>query len=971
MRFLTIFFLVSAGFATSGQQASWIKNSETGLYDETNGKRMVRHPNGSVYILGQMYGTNTFDGVTISTPPGFVFDDAFLARYALDGTLIWVKRLLDPTANLTGNRVIDIKVDSQGDLIIVGFSFNPSSFLGAPPRVGAYIAKIDPDANLKWINYEAEVNLRDADVSRRGSRIVIDQSDNVYWFCDQNFENGWNNYEGGLALIKYMPDGTKVWNKLVTRNSTYDHPLMSSITLDKAGNFVVSGVFFNRLHIGPYQFSDNSTNTNNRVQFFIASFTSDVVCRWAMQSNYGYSPSTASCHTIDSDGNIYLATKLGDYAQLGVGASSFVNPGLSNGYLFRISPGGNIQWANPLYSVNTFDLAYGADGNIYMTGLYYSEMQYQTYRKATPISQSVVMKINRGGSFLGAFTSETLEDPSTPYGSDSYGYQSVVDANGDIYTMGAFREGLTFNCLPATTSNYSFYLVKFEKPVVPPLAITGPNNSYCDAASLTLSATVIPGAVYTWFIPDGATSALPPTGSQVNLNITSAANQRAVMVSVSDGCVQYFSDPYTLQISSKPGGPQFVTAKSVVCPGTTETYSIHEVANADQIEWTMPSEISATPNGQPSSMSLHFSESFLQGNITVTAKNQCGQSSSGIYISTYPTPGKPVLTGQEIICSDVTELYKNVSPVNGAVSYQWEVPPFITQRPGYPDNGNNLYALVFPQFELGEIRVRAIGQCDAGELSDPIMISRKPKPGGATQLVGPDQICATSNNVEYKVSPIPNATQYVWNVSGPFNRQGEIKSETNILELKATGKGAGSVTIYAMNECGEKGGSVQLDILSFEPLPIPKLEKSLCDSEITVTLADTVQWFRNGISLPGIYQKRLTVHEAGTYTVRVGNFCGEQESKPLDMLPVIESKVSIPNVVTPNGDGKNDFFELDISLESSTLQITNRWGMEVYNEQHYLNQWNAQDISPGTYFYILTNKCLSKPYRGWIHVMKE
>lgn len=971
MRFFTILLLVSAGLTASAQQASWIKNSKSGLYDDTDGKRIARHPNGSIYVLGQMYGTNTFDGVAVSTPPDFVFDDAFLARYALDGSLIWVKRLLDPTTDFTGNRVIDLKVDSQGDLILVGFSFTPASFLGATPGVGPFIAKIDVDANLKWINYEPEVNMRDADVSRRGSRIVIDNSDNIFWFCDQNFENGWDNYVGGLALIKYEPDGTKVWNKLLTRNSTYEHPLMSSITLDHAGNFVVSGVFFNRLYIGPYQFYDYSINTVNRVQFFIASFTSDAVCRWAMQSNYGYSPSTASSHTIDSDGNIYLATNLGDYAQIGAGSASFVNPGLSKGYLFRISPGGNIQWANPLYNVNTYDMTYGADGNIYLTGIYYSQMQYQSYQKATPISQSLVLKINRGGSFLGAFTSEMLEDPSTPYGSNSYGHQSVADANGDIYTMGSFREGLTFNCLPATTGNYSFYLVKFEKPVAPPLAITGPNDSYCDAASLTLSATVIPGADYTWFIPEGATSASPPTGTHVNLNITSAANERAVMVSVSNGCAQYFSEPYTFQISTKPASPQFVIAESLVCAGTSETYSILEVANADQIEWTTPSGISATSNGQPSSMVMHFSESFLQGNILVRAKNQCGESSSGYHISTHPTPGKPMLTGQEIICSDVTEIQKYVPPIEGAVSYQWELPAFITVRPGYPENINNLFGQVFPQFESGEIRVRAIGQCDAGELSDPIMISRKPKAGGATELTGPEQICAVNNNVQYQVSAIPYATQYVWNVTGPFNLQGEIRSEINSLELKATSKGTGSVRVYALNECGEEGSSVHIDILSFEPLPIPKLEKGLCDSEITVTLADSVQWFRNGIHLPGLYQKRLTVNEAGTYTVRVGNFCGEGESEPIEVVPVIESKVSIPNVITPNGDGKNDFFELDRSLESSSLRITNRWGMEVYNAQHYLNQWNAQDISPGTYFYILTNECLSKPYRGWIQVLKE
>jgi gliding motility-associated-like protein len=970
MRSLFYLVLVLAAFSASAQQASWIKNSQSGLYDHTEGKRFVKHPNGSLYVIGQFYGPNTFDGQEINTPPITLFDDAFLARYALDGTLIWIKRLLDPHAEYTTNRVIDIQIDSHGDLIIVGFSFNASSFLGAPPHFGAYIAKIDAEANLKWINYEADVNMRDADASRRGKRIVVDESDNIYWFCDQNFENGWENYEGGLALIKYQPDGTKVWNKLLTQNSTYHHPLMSSITRDKLGNFVVSGVFFEHLKIGPYEFRDYSINTVNRVQLFIASFNADGICQWAKQSNYGYSPSTARAHTIDEEGNIYFAAHLGDFAQLGVGGSGFVNPGVSSAYVFRISPSGNFQWAYPIRSFNSYDMAYGDDQNIYITGVYFSEAQYQSYRKSTPISESMVLKINRGGSFLGAFASDMLDDTSTPWGSNSYGYQSVADANGDLYVMGSFREGLIFDCLQATTADYSFYLVKFTKPVAPPIAITGPNDSYCDAANIALSATVIPGADYTWHIPDGATLISPPTDNQINLNITSVANQQAVMVSITDGCVQHFSEPFTFDITSKPVSPQLVNPVSGVCPATSKPYTIHEVDDADEIEWSTTSEISATPNGQ-TSMILNFSENFSQGSITITAKNQCGASSSSYSISVHPTPGRPVLNGHEIICGDVVQVFNYVPPVSGAISYEWQLPPFMAPLPGYPHDTNFLYAQVFSQFESGEIRVRAVGQCDIGEMSDPFMVSRKAKPGGATQLIGPDQICVVDGDVQYTISPIANATQYIWSVSGPFDQMGEIISESNILTLKTLGKGSASVSVYAKNACGEQGSAAHIDIKSFEPLPMPKLEKTTCDNEITVTLADSVHWFKNGSLLPGISQKKLSVYEPGSYTVRVKNFCGELESEPIEVLPVVESKLTFPNIITPNGDGKNDFFELDPSLEGSSIQITNRWGMEVYNANDYLNQWDGNDVSSGTYFYTLTNHCLTKTFRGWIQVLKE
>jgi gliding motility-associated-like protein len=63
----------------------------------------------------------------------------------------------------------------------------------------------------------------------------------------------------------------------------------------------------------------------------------------------------------------------------------------------------------------------------------------------------------------------------------------------------------------------------------------------------------------------------------------------------------------------------------------------------------------------------------------------------------------------------------------------------------------------------------------------------------------------------------------------------------------------------------------------------------------------------------------------------------------------------IPNVFTPNGDGKNDTFEI-IGLElfkTAELRVFNRSGFEVYHAENYHNNWNGQGLNDGTYFYYL------------------
>jgi gliding motility-associated-like protein len=62
-----------------------------------------------------------------------------------------------------------------------------------------------------------------------------------------------------------------------------------------------------------------------------------------------------------------------------------------------------------------------------------------------------------------------------------------------------------------------------------------------------------------------------------------------------------------------------------------------------------------------------------------------------------------------------------------------------------------------------------------------------------------------------------------------------------------------------------------------------------------------------------------------------------------------------PNVITPNGDGLNDMFEvrgLDL-FDQSTIEIFDRWGNVVFSSDNYDNSWNGDEQPEGTYYYII------------------
>jgi len=92
-------------------------------------------------------------------------------------------------------------------------------------------------------------------------------------------------------------------------------------------------------------------------------------------------------------------------------------------------------------------------------------------------------------------------------------------------------------------------------------------------------------------------------------------------------------------------------------------------------------------------------------------------------------------------------------------------------------------------------------------------------------------------------------------------------------------------------------------------------------------------------------------------------------------VPITGDDIFIPNVVTPNGDGKNDFWVIEglQRYPGSAVFIYNRWGNQVYQNKNYDNKWNGDGLNEGTYYYILK---LNSPtqgireYKGWIELLR-
>lgn len=74
-------------------------------------------------------------------------------------------------------------------------------------------------------------------------------------------------------------------------------------------------------------------------------------------------------------------------------------------------------------------------------------------------------------------------------------------------------------------------------------------------------------------------------------------------------------------------------------------------------------------------------------------------------------------------------------------------------------------------------------------------------------------------------------------------------------------------------------------------------------------------------------------------------------------IPAPAFTSSIPDIITPNGDGKNDRFIISKITEpgnsNNQINIFDRWGNTVFAEKGYQNNWDGKGLSAGTYFYVL------------------
>lgn len=139
-------------------------------------------PQGGVLVTGTSEGSGTFYAADVVT-----------AKYAADGTLLWIQRF-DGTA-ASHDRPWDIAATGDGGCVVVG------STEGLHSSADPLVLRYGPDGTLHWL-YDRGTNNGDS-----ARAVVLDAQENIY-LTGSTFTS-----KGGfdILVVKLLPSGQRAW----------------------------------------------------------------------------------------------------------------------------------------------------------------------------------------------------------------------------------------------------------------------------------------------------------------------------------------------------------------------------------------------------------------------------------------------------------------------------------------------------------------------------------------------------------------------------------------------------------------------------------------------------------------------------------------------------------------------------------------------------------------------------------------
>jgi outer membrane protein assembly factor BamB len=199
-------------------------------------QRVAVSRDGEAILVGTYQGSADFGGgPLLSAPP--LQDNAFIAKYAPDGTLLWSRGFGSTVTEGAFTRFTAVAVDRRGRISVAGEVEAGVDLGSGPLPFGAFVAQFSPDGRLRWVRplLGGQFNFRPSLATDRAGNVLLVGS--IVGPVD--FGGGTPRFASDAAFIaKYDADGRYLWDRVFRSNS-----LFADVVVGSREELYVSGFF--------------------------------------------------------------------------------------------------------------------------------------------------------------------------------------------------------------------------------------------------------------------------------------------------------------------------------------------------------------------------------------------------------------------------------------------------------------------------------------------------------------------------------------------------------------------------------------------------------------------------------------------------------------------------------------------------------------------------------------------------------
>ncbi|MES2761955.1 MAG: gliding motility-associated C-terminal domain-containing protein [Bacteroidota bacterium] len=160
-------------------------------------------------------------------------------------------------------------------------------------------------------------------------------------------------------------------------------------------------------------------------------------------------------------------------------------------------------------------------------------------------------------------------------------------------------------------------------------------------------------------------------------------------------------------------------------------------------------------------------------------------------------------------------------------------------------------------------------------------------------------------------------------------------------------------------------------------ISIPVFGSGTIGGNPTTATGNTISWTPNlGLDNPTGSNPTTSTTVTTIYTVSVvdPNGCLNSDTVTVYVYP----EIKIPNGFSPNGDGKNDVWQIDFieQFPECEVEVYNRWGEQLFYSRGYAIPFNGQykgkNLPVGTYYYVikLNHQNYPEPYTSPLTIFR-